>query len=199
MKTLTFEEKKKLIEKGQFLERFVNDDDLQVRSLVARQGYQLSKLIQDESWLVRNEVANKGFRLGELAKDKSFRVRATVAKHGAELDSLIKDEFWQVRLEVAKQGYGLSQLASDPDIDVRGLARSSLDSKIFIIARMFGTYNGNLILNISNDGYQIISGCYRTISLDIWSKKCQERLRPKVSEEYTQKMREVLKSNHISN
>ena len=111
------------------LDDLVNDEDYDVRSEVARQGYGLDILVNDDDWVVRREVAKQGYGLDILINDKDYDVRKEVAKQGYGLDKLVNDNNWAVRTEVARQGYGLDILVNDKDEDVRKEAAQMLKEK----------------------------------------------------------------------
>lgn len=101
------------------LDKQVDNDDCNIRSEIAKQGYGLDKLVNDEYWIVRKAVASKGYGLDILANDKSSWVREAVAKQGYGLDILINDEDDRVRGVVADHGYCLDKLINDESIYVR--------------------------------------------------------------------------------
>ena len=85
------------------LEELKNDEDLNVRRAVARQGYALEELKNDRDWEIRHAVAEQGYALEELKNDEHWAVREAVAKQGYALDELKNDEDWYVRYEAVKQ------------------------------------------------------------------------------------------------
>ena len=76
VKRLTQEEINKYIEDN--LDILVNDEDVDVRCEVAKQGYGLDRLIDDEDCNVRREVARQGYGLDILVNDKDWIVRCEV-------------------------------------------------------------------------------------------------------------------------
>ena len=101
IREITQEEIKKYIEDN--LDKLVNDEYIEVRLRIVKQGYGLDKLVNDEHWFVRYEVARKGYSLDILINDKDWFVRAEVARQGYGLDILVNDKEWRVRREVLKQ------------------------------------------------------------------------------------------------
>ena len=108
---------------------FVNDEDYEVRAVVASQGYGLDILINDKFSYVRAAVARQGYGLDVLVNDKNVNVRVIVASQGYGLDTLINDENYVVRKAVAEQGYGLDKLIDDEFPYVRDAAREKLNNK----------------------------------------------------------------------
>ena len=101
IREITQEEIKKYIEDN--LDKLVNDEYIEVRLRIVKQGYGLDKLVNDEHWFVRYEVARQGYSLDILINDKDWFVRAEVARQGYGLDILVNDKEWRVRREVLKQ------------------------------------------------------------------------------------------------
>lgn len=55
-------------------------------------------------------------------------------------------------------------------------AKSSLGSKIYVLNKFFGTYDGKNVLQVFEDKYLIVSGCYKTTSLKDWIAKAREQV-----------------------
>lgn len=152
----------------------------------------INYLMNSRDWRDRRDIAKQGYGLIPLINDVDWRVRKEVVRQGYRLETLIHDENWEVRYEVACQGYGLEILVNDEERIVRNLAQFLLGSKTVILSRNFGNYNGLLSVRIWKDKYQICSGCYKTHSLEEWSKECAEELDKKTSDLYTEKINELL-------
>ena len=96
----SYDKKIEMIQKGENLNILINDEDYEIRRVIAEQGYGLDKLINDEDWGVRKIVAEQGYGLDKLVNDKHSNVRAAVADHGYGLDKLANDENYLVRQTV---------------------------------------------------------------------------------------------------
>lgn len=108
-----------VINKGKFLDRFIEDPSVDVRVALVRKGYALDILSKDSSELVRAAVVNFGYDVESFIGDPSSIVRVAVASKGVGLEILYKDPDPVVRAEVAKQGYAIGQLINDADSIVR--------------------------------------------------------------------------------
>lgn len=168
--------------------------DWKQRIVAAKNSHGLEKLYQDPDWTVRTAVARRGFKPEILSMDKHWSVRRGVAESGYELQKFVQDENWRVRLELANQGYQLRVLMHDENEEVRNRAKYLMDSTNHIIARNFGTYDGNLCLHIWEDKYEITSGCYSTNSIDEWYERCEIRLNKDIAKKYRRIMSNVLSS-----
>lgn len=115
-----------LAKAGYGLDKLVDDSDFMVRMAVAEQGYGLDKFVNDDSPSVREIVAEQGYGLDKLVNDSIDKVRVTVANKGYGLDKLVNDKDRQVRAAVARQGYGLDKLINDEDWLVRKTALKAL-------------------------------------------------------------------------
>ena len=62
------------------MDQLVNDPEISVRVVVARQGYGLDQLINDPVATVRMEVAMQGYGLMKLIHDSDIVVRDCVEK-----------------------------------------------------------------------------------------------------------------------
>lgn len=81
------------------LQESLISDIVEVRALVAKQGYGLEILAKDKYTLVRLEVVKQGYNLEEFSNDKHYVIRREVAKQGVCLDKLLLDNDWIVRVE----------------------------------------------------------------------------------------------------
>ena len=84
IRSLKLSDKISLVEAGEYLDVFKDDDFWVVREAVAKQGWFLDELKDDEQW-------------------KHWKVRRAVARQGVFLDDLKNDEEWQVRAAVLKK------------------------------------------------------------------------------------------------
>lgn len=189
-------EKVELIKSGNLTEaqaKILSDDaDWAVRSTLAGAGYELEKLIYDSNPNVRMNVAEYGYGLDILVNDTDWIVRAAVAEHGYGLDILVNDKDLFVRMEVAKNAYGLEQLSEDTNSSVSSLAKELTGSKMILVEKIFGTYNGALRLYVFEDKYLIISGCFKADDLLTWASKCERRISKEVADSYYKKIHDIL-------
>lgn len=187
-----------LAENGIALPTLVNDNSCVVRRVVAREGYGLEVLVHDNSPKVRREVAEQGYGLDVLIHDDIAFVRQEVAEQGYGLETLIGDDSWSVRSAVARQGFGLTTLVHDKDDYVQGIATKLLDASVHVIARNFGTYNGNIYLYVWDDRYEIESGCYRAESLEEWVDRCAHQLGEETASEMGAEIRVILEEYGVA-
>lgn len=190
--------RKEVAKQDMYNEELATDSGVFVRRVVASNGFKPHLFLKDTSWLVRREVAKLGRYLDILAEDKSSRVRlevlrrgyihpsfttdtsttlrAMVAQKGYGADVLYKDPDAHIRFEVALHGKYLEELAKDEDRTVSRMAKRLLGAKVEVVARDFGTYQGNVYLYMWDNRYEIHSGCYKAMSLKEWQEKANTKV-----------------------
>lgn len=83
---LPFELRIFFVNRGWFLDIFINDKDPFIRGHVAYQNYGLEQLINDKDDIVRVHVARVGYGLNRLINDEYVSVRKTVIKYCEQSD-----------------------------------------------------------------------------------------------------------------
>lgn len=183
----------------------VNDKEWHVRSKVAKYGNDKHRdiLVNDIDWCVRAIVASLGNDKHRdiLVNDKDSSVREKVAMYGNDFhqDILINDKDWHIRKVVAKFGNDEHRdiLINDETEDVSKFAKKYMGSKVHILTKQFGTYNGANILQMFEDGYKIITGCYETSSLTEWIDRAKyQRLSEEVIEKEVEKIKEIIEKHN---
>ena len=117
-----------------------------------------------------------------------------LARQGYELKVLANDESPIVRLQVLKQGYNVQGFLRDEDPDVSSYAKKLKDAKVYVVARDFGKYVGNVYLYIWENKYEIRSGFYKFTSLEKWEQKYKKELGIKAVEGTAKKIASLIKS-----